>query len=172
MRGLWAGLLVLAAGVLLIGAGLIIFTLVERVVPPDDDWYLVVRAPGTEGTIIGMDELRLIGNRTVEMVLLGTGEDGKPHLYTGLLLKDLAGHLNVTDYGSVTVRAADTYSKKLTRQQVTDHDVLLAMGRDGKDLAGRSDGGNGPVRLVLPQEAVGTYNAQHCVKWVSEVVFE
>lgn len=172
MRGAMAAVIVLVLGAGLIGAGILVFSSVDRVVPHEDRWYILVKAPGMENATIGMEELRRIGNRTVETTLLGTGEDGRPHRYTGLLLSDLAREMNVTTYDTVTVRAVDTYSKMLTREQVEDHATLLAFKKDGKDLAPRSEGGTGPVRLVLTQATVGTYNAQHCVKWVSEVVFE
>ena len=172
MKGALTAGIVLLVSLALIGGGILVLEMVDRVVPPDDDWYIMVKAPGKENRTIGLEELSGMGNRTVEMALLGTGEDGKPHRYTGLLLRDLAQVLNITTYETVTVRAVDTYSKKLTKGQVDGHDALLALSKDGKGLAPRSKGGTGPVRLVLPQDAVGTYNAQHCVKWVSEVVVE
>ncbi len=164
--------MVLAFSALLIGAGILLFGLERRVKPPENDWFVLVRSPGSDGIKIGMEELRGLCNITVEMALLGTGEDGRPHAYAGLPVRDLARYAGIVAYTKVTVRAADTYSKLLTRDQVMEHDILLAVKKDGKDLAPRSAGGTGPVRLVISQDAVGTYNAQHCVKWVSEVVFE
>lgn len=172
MKGVWGAALVLTFSALLIGSGILLFGLENRVKPPEDDWFVLVRSPGRDDLKIGMEELRGLCNITVEMALLGTGEDGRTHTYTGLPVRDLARQAGIAAYTKVTVRAADTYSKLLTRDQVMEHDVLLAVKKDGKDLAPRSAGGTGPVRLVISQEAVGTYNAQHCVKWVSEVVFE
>ena len=69
----------------------------------------------------------------------------------------------------VTVRAADGYSRSFSISDL-DGGILLVYEKDGNELKGRSEGGDGPIRLIVSQEHAGTFNAQFSVKWVSEVV--
>jgi hypothetical protein len=119
-----------------------------------------------------MEQLRSLPSVDLGFKLLGTGEDGRVHTYKGVLLRDLLREAGVENYTKATIRAADTYSRSFARSDIDEFNLMLAYGKDGSELAPRSDGGPGPVRLIAPQEAVGTFNAQHCVKWVSEVVVE
>ena len=172
MKGIWTGPILFCVAVFLLSAGYLLSTLIERPTPEEDDWYVEVSCPGRNTTRMDLRALQVVGVVDVSMALLGTGEDGKVHSYRGIYVKDLILSLNVTDYTRATAVAADAYSRSFPRSEIEEGGALLAWERDGKALEPRSEGGAGPVRLIVPQETVGTYNAQYCVKWVSGLVVE
>ncbi len=157
-------------GILLVAAGILIYMGSDRVTPDEDDWFVRVSGMVENETDIHMEEFRGSNTSVFSMALEGTGEDGKEHDYRGVpLLELLVGqglHENAT---RVAVRAADGYSRSFSISDL-DGGIILVHEKDGEELKGRSEGGDGPIRLIVSQEHTGTFNAQFSVKWVSEVV--
>ena len=157
-------------GILLMLMGALIYMGSDRVSPDEDDWFVRVSGMVENGTDIHMEEFRGLNTSVFSMALEGTGEDGEKHDYRGTPLMGLLDGLGVHDNATrVTVRAADGYSRSFSISDL-DGGILLVHEKDGKELEGRSEGGDGPIRLIVSQEHAGTFNAQFSVKWVSEVV--
>jgi DMSO/TMAO reductase YedYZ molybdopterin-dependent catalytic subunit len=166
----WAFLILLAAAILLL-AGLLVFRTIPRETPDEDDWYVMVSGSVQNGGRFHIDEMRDIGEVEFTMSLLGTSEDGKEHRYKGIALSTLLQHCGI-DNGSTrcTVRASDAYSTSFSISEYPWEGIYLAWEKDGKALKSRSEGGPGPVRLLVSQDIAGEYNALRCVKYVSEVI--
>ena len=142
----------------------------DRVAPDEDDWFVRVSGMVGNETDIHMEEFRGLNTSVFSMALEGTGEDGEKHDYRGTPLMELLVGQDVYENATtVTVRAADGYSRSFSISDL-DGGILLVYEKDGNELKGRSEGGDGPIRLIVSQEHAGTFNAQFSVKWVSEVV--
>ncbi len=157
-------------GILLMVVGTLIYMASDRVTPDEDDWFIRVSGMVGNETEIHMEEFRGLNTSVFSMALEGTGEDGEKHDYRGTpLMELLVGQGLYENATGVAVRAADGYSRSFSISEL-DEGILLVYEKDGKELKGRSEGGDGPIRLIVSQEHAGTFNAQYSVKWVSEVV--
>ncbi|MCU0800132.1 MAG: alkaline phosphatase family protein [Candidatus Thermoplasmatota archaeon] len=88
-------------------------------------------------------------------------------LFRGVMVHDLielkAGSLQFT---SLTFSAGDGFSLSLPWEWAEEGaGTIIAYRQDGAPLAG----GEGPFRLVVPQELAGEYNGQYCLKDVTKV---
>jgi DMSO/TMAO reductase YedYZ molybdopterin-dependent catalytic subunit len=171
LRGLVNVLAVLAIAALLLAGGMFLLRNRDNVEPSEEEWHVLVRGEVTSGGRFIIEDMETLGGTEITITLMGTGEDGREHEYRGIplgsLIEAAAPSTNAT---KVTVRAVDSYSKTLSLEGTQG--AYLVWEKDGKSIPPRSRAGDGPVRLLVSQEMVGTYNAQHCVKWVSEVIVE
>jgi DMSO/TMAO reductase YedYZ molybdopterin-dependent catalytic subunit len=165
-------IIMMIAAVLLL-AGILVFDRIPRDTPDEDDWYVAVKGTVRNGGDFRIDELRDLSEVEFTMSLLGTNEDGRDHRYRGIALGAILDHC-IPGNGSteVTVKASDAYSTSFTLAEANAEGIYLVWEKDGKALKPRSEGGPGPVRLLVSQEIAGEYNAQRCVKYVSEVIVE
>ena len=72
---------------------------------------------------------------------------GETHSYSGPLLRDVLAFAG-PQADSLIVTALDGYQREIALQRVQDHDVILAIRRNGESLA---IGGLGPAFLVWPR---------------------
>jgi len=170
-RGLTVAVVLSCVLAVIVGVALLID--LDTVQPDEDDWYILVRGKVVSGGRYHLEDLMELGKDELRTPLVGTGEDGKPHTYAGILLRNLLSDAGMEDgAGKVTVRAVDALSRSFSVGSLEGSTALLAYEKDGAPLQTRSRGGDGPIRLILEQDEVGSYNAQYCVKWVSEVIVE
>nr|WP_319390265.1 molybdopterin-dependent oxidoreductase [uncultured Cohaesibacter sp.] len=71
-----------------------------------------------------------------------------PHLWRGVLMRDLLDYVG-SKGELVEFRALDGYSVTIPIKDFYDHDVLLALRQNGKDLSIRR---RGPTRLIYPRD--------------------
>ena len=92
--------------------------------------------------------------------------------YTGVSVYYLLTKLaNLTDGTiNVKIKAIDNYSYTLTLEDFNEtRNIIIAYKRDGKYMKSGSEGGNGPLRLIIPPRFQGEYNGQYCVKFVTAI---
>jgi len=142
-------------------------------VPEDEDWYVDVEGKVDDPQRFNMTELRALPVVEQSTTLRGTGEDNEPHTYRGVSLWHLLNISGVhNDSGSVLVTASDGYAYTLDMDDVREsHEsdgevIIVAYEKDGKSLKKTT---GGPLRLIVPKEYAGEYNAQLCVKHVLEL---
>ena len=156
--------------VVLIASTAIFLIIYERDVPKDtEDWWIEIHS-GSNITKIPLRDLKALPAVERGITLAGTGEDGKKHTYRGVSLSYIMEHYSGNDTGIVRVEAVDYYSYRLDADDARNEDsIMLAYEKDGKRMKTKQKGGEGPVRLIIPQNIAGEYNAQHCVKFVYRV---
>ena len=154
----------------LIASTAIFLIVFERDVPKDtEDWWIEIHS-GSNITKIPLRDLKALPAVERKMTLAGTGEDGKEHTYKGISLLFIIENYGENDTGIVRVEAVDYYSFRLRADDARNEDsIMLAYEKDGKRMKTKQKGGEGPVRLIIPQSMVGEFNAQHCVKYVYRV---
>jgi DMSO/TMAO reductase YedYZ molybdopterin-dependent catalytic subunit len=164
MRGLLTAITVSVVAMALLLVGVLILGDREEIGPG----RVLISGKVANGGEYDLDGLRRFGEVDIRMVLLGTGEDGKEHNFKGIPLEVLVLASGPDlDATRVTVSAQDGYSKTFDIEDLDD--AFIVWEKDGGPIPPRSRAGDGPFRLIISQDKVGTYNAQHCVKWVSEV---
>jgi len=172
-KGIVTTSIVIAVAASFLAAGLYLFSGVDRVTPDEDDWFVLVHGQVANELELHISDLEGMGRKDIPMALRGTGEDGEVHAYTGVPLMDLVLEAGPDPNATkVRIRAADAYSASFDMDEVGRGGMYLVWEKDGSALLPRSRGGEGPVRFIVDQATVGTYNAQYCVKYVSEVIVE
>ncbi len=85
-------------------------------------------------------------------------------LFRGISVSDLIDMtIDEDGYTSVTFTAMDGLSMSLPREWVGEGSItMVAYLRDGSQVPE----GEGPLRLIVPQELAGEYNGQYCLKGV------
>lgn len=96
-----------------------------------------------------------------QVTVKGTGHDGKPHQYSGILLNDILTEAGAVPGGKlhgktlakyVVIKAADGYKAVIALPEVNpefnDKNIILANKEDGKLLADKT----GPFQIIIPGE--------------------
>ena len=89
--------------------------------------------------------------------------------YKGILLKDLAILVGANDATTISVLSSDGMSVNISMGDAQNWDIMLARWVDGVPL--NVDNG-GPVKLVFPDDAEGTYTDADWAWWVVRVDFK
>lgn len=110
---------------------------------------------GIELASFSMAEIQAIGEIDFIATLKSSGSDPKDHVYTGVLLKNIFIHANISIEGkeTVVVTAADGYTVAIAMDKFIDDDnVYLAYMRDGELLGTKEDGGSGPYQMIIRKD--------------------
>ncbi|MDP3387700.1 MAG: hypothetical protein Q8S24_10725 [Eubacteriales bacterium] len=110
---------------------------------------------GVELASFNMSEIQAIGEVEFDATLRSSGSDPKDHIYTGVLLKNIFAHANISFDGKKTVvlTAADGYTVAVAIDKFLDDDnVYLAYMRDGELLGTKEDGGSGPYQMIIRKD--------------------
>jgi hypothetical protein len=91
--------------------------------------------------------------------------------YTGVQLWYLVTEVaNVTSEATIRVIAVDQYSYSLSSADLgVDSEIIIAYRKNGELITSREEGGEGPLRLIIPQRFEGEWNGQYCVKFVKTI---
>lgn len=113
------------------------------------------------------EDLRAIGTTVVATVTPYT--DGEP-VFEGVLLRDLLAHVEAEE-APLQMIALNDYRATIPAQDPNEHDVLLAMKRDGERMPVRD---RGPIWVIYPSEndvAMNMLRHDHKMVWqLSEIV--
>jgi len=160
--------IVIGVNVLLVTSLITLYFTVWRTANKGEEGFLIITGLETGDLRYTIEDLEAMPNITREYLLQGTPTFSAN--YTGVSLYYLLTEkANLTD-GSTRVKviAIDNYSYTLTLDACNaTRDIIIAFKKNGEYLKSGANGGNGPLRLIIPQSAVGAYNAQYCVKYVT-----
>ncbi|MBN1328094.1 MAG: molybdopterin-dependent oxidoreductase [Candidatus Heimdallarchaeota archaeon] len=128
--------------------------------------YLTISGDINSNIILNITQLEAMPKISQEYFI-----QGNPNIlanYTGVsvyyLITEIANYTNPNS--SFKVKAIDNYQYVLTMNQINStRDIIIAYMKDGEYLKSGSEGGTGPLRLIIPQ-SVEEYNGQYCVKYV------
>jgi hypothetical protein len=156
-------IIIAAINVILIGSILTIYFVWWK--PEGETGFLTITGID-EDIKLSIDELRNFPNISQEYTLQGTPTFTAN--YTGVSVYYLVTEIaNVITEVDVKVKASDGYAYTLTFDEInSSQDIIIAYMKDGESLKSGSVGGNGPLRLIIPQRFSGEFNAQFCVKYV------
>jgi DMSO/TMAO reductase YedYZ molybdopterin-dependent catalytic subunit len=134
-----------------------------------EDWTLTLKGDIEQEITLKIDDLYLMPNITQDYIIQGnptfTAE------YTGISLYYLVTQkANITAPATIKVKAIDQFSNSLTMDEInTTREIIIAFKKNGENITHHSAGGEGPLRLIIPQKFEGDYNGQYCVKFVTEI---
>lgn len=89
-------------------------------------------------------------------------QGGEPRVFTGPLVRDVLAAAGAEGELAI-VSAFDGYQREIPVARLEDHDVILALTRDGEPLA---MGGFGPAMLVWPRDTDAALAGQNDDDWV------
>ncbi|MFW9924189.1 MAG: molybdopterin-dependent oxidoreductase [Candidatus Thorarchaeota archaeon] len=135
-----------------------------------NEWSLTITGEVENDVVLSIDELVTLPNITRSYLLQGnptfTAE------YTGVSLNYLITEIaNITENVRVRVIAVDQYSYTFNFENdlVNNSEIIIAYLKNGEYIKSRSKGGEGPLRLIIPQRFEGEFNGQYCVKYVNTI---
>jgi DMSO/TMAO reductase YedYZ molybdopterin-dependent catalytic subunit len=154
----------------------IVFVLLLVVTVPI--YFYIRQNAGTEGSIefrgtvsnpvnVTVSELKTFSSVTLQVKLTSSSSPKENGVfdYTGVPLRVLLEHAGVFENAtSVYVQASDGYATTLTLQKVMEENenLILAYEKDGIALEPLTEGGEGPVRLVIATD-------EYAQMWIKSV---
>lgn len=161
-------LAVVIANIVLVGT---VVTLYFTVLHDDDqveEGKIIITGLVDQQINLTLVDLEMMPNITREYTILGN-PDIKDD-YTGVPLEYLITEVaNITENYRITVYALDGLARYFYLNDIiANPGFIIAYKRGGEYLKSMSEGGNGPFRLIVPEE-YNTNNGQFCVKYVSEI---
>jgi DMSO/TMAO reductase YedYZ molybdopterin-dependent catalytic subunit len=154
---------------------LIVFVLLVVAVVPI---YLYIRQnAGTEGVIqvtgavnnpanVTVSELKTFPSVTLQVTLTSSSSPQENGIfnYTGATVRDILEQADALESAtSVYVQASDGYGTTLSFQEIMQNEkTILAYEKDGEPLKPFTEGGEGPVRLVIATD-------EYAQRWIKSV---
>ncbi len=155
----------------ILGASLvaIYFTTFNQNGTNEEEWTLTIKGDVEQEVILKIEDLEAMPNITREYIVQGTPTFSAE--YTGVSLYYLVTKIaNITSAAIIKVISIDLFSNSLTLDEINStRDIIIAHKKDGNNITSHSDGGEGPLRLIIPQKFEGEYNGQYCVKFITEI---
>ncbi|HUT79681.1 MAG TPA: molybdopterin-dependent oxidoreductase [Candidatus Bathyarchaeia archaeon] len=158
--------IILAVNLILVSAIVTLYFTIWKPSRVGEEGYLTITGEIGNNIVFNVTQLEVLPNITQEYFL-----QGNPNIlanYTGVsiyyLITEIANYTNPNS--SFKVKATDNYQYTLTMTQINNtRDIIIAYMKNGEYLKSGSEGGNGPLRLIIPQ-SIEQYNGQFCVKYV------
>ncbi|NHJ47558.1 MAG: molybdopterin-dependent oxidoreductase [Asgard group archaeon] len=138
---------------------------------PDDEWELMIT-----GNIIG-DDFNLTLTEITSMPYFEQGYIIKgsttvEYVYRGVSISHLIANEIPVEANATTITfvAIDQYEISFSISELTSDDAnILAYARNGQYLLNQTAGGNGYLRLIIPQTSEDDFNGPSCLKWIVEI---
>lgn len=124
-----------------------------------DDAILVVVVDGQPVGEVGLGDLRALGGEEFSVVLRSSGKEPQENAYTGIALSRVLeevkpGILDGRELVSVT--ALDGYAVAYSAEEIRQPEhIYLVWAKDGAPLAGKAQGGSGPLLVIARQDEFG-----------------
>lgn len=129
--------------------------------PKADDTVAFVVITDTRESPVTVRELEALG--LYRVTTTSPWEEGNL-TFEGVLFSNVVEHLGLGEANAVRLRALDSYTQVIPRQDWVDKPLILATRQDGKQLTRRTQG---PTRIIYPLPEYPAYNAAlHDGRWV------
>lgn len=132
-----------------------------------DEAIVALKSSDNEATF-NITEIKQLGEKEFSANLKSSGKEAEQHKYTGVPLKNVFGHANISLEGKeqIIVKAVDGYTVALMVDEVLDDDnVYLAYEMDGEPFGKKEDGGKGPYQVIIRKDQF----SQRWCKFVTEI---
>lgn len=134
-----------------------------------DNPRLRITAQGEEVAVLELQELIDLGAHEFQATLRSSGSPDRDSSYRGVSLKAVLEHVDpglVQRAREIIARAEDGYvvAYSIDELQMADH-LYVVFEEEGKPLAGKGQGGSGPLLLMARQDEFG----QRWCKFLVEV---
>jgi DMSO/TMAO reductase YedYZ molybdopterin-dependent catalytic subunit len=131
--------------------------------------YLQIKGNVNQQLNMTLNEITTIQsvNLTAQLTSSGNPQENGLFNYTGVPLWSLLEHAGISENAtSVYVVASDAYGTVLKVKEVKDNPkIVIAYMEDGEMIKSQSEGGYGPLRLIVGTDAF----ANRWVKWVVSI---
>ncbi|MBD3191331.1 MAG: molybdopterin-dependent oxidoreductase [Candidatus Heimdallarchaeota archaeon] len=136
---------------------------------PAEEWTLKLTGDIANEIELAIPDLEEMPSLEKEYYLQGNPSFSAE--YTGVKLWYLVTQVaNITGDVTIRIAAIDQYSYSLNLAALnSDSEIIIAYKKNGEYIKSYFDGGEGPLRLIIPQRFEGEFNGQYCVKYVNEI---
>ena len=111
------------------------------------------------------EEICSMESVSFEKEIVSSNKDGESGLYEGVPLREILSAADpsiLTECGSVTARAVDGFVSAYIMSEVVGSDsIVVVHEKDGEPLKKKSEGGNGPLRIVAKDDTYGTRSTMY-----------
>lgn len=154
-RGNWLILLTLLILAVLIGV------LAWANAPPSGEGTTItIKKDGIVLKVWTLERISALPYREISKNIQSASQQDESGLYRGValsLLLEQTGPGLPADGDQIITRAADGYTAAFSVDEVLlDGNIIVAYARDGQPLGDRADGGSGPFRIIIRDDAFGT----------------
>jgi len=158
--------IVITINVILIGSIITLYFMVWKPSRVGEQGFLTITGANIEEIKLSIKELEALPNITKNYVLQGNPTFSAN--YTGVSVYYLVTVIaNVSENVEVKVIASDNYFNILTLDELNQtKEIIIAYKKNDDYIKSGNQGGEGPLRLIIPQRFPEDYNAQFCVKYV------
>lgn len=148
----------------------IIETISSETSNPTPEWILTATGKVDISSSFDLNQIKAMQSTTIMATLKSSGhpEENGVFQFTGVTLWSLLQQTGIeNDAVIVRVKASDGFSASLLVEEIQENSerILLAYMKDGQMIKAETDGGEGPLRLVVGSD---TY-ASRWVKYVSSI---
>ncbi|NHJ41378.1 MAG: molybdopterin-dependent oxidoreductase [Asgard group archaeon] len=169
MKKQYKTLLIIAiVNIILLGSILPVYFIVWKPSIIGEEGKLTITGIIDTNLVFNITQLEEFPNITQEYLLQGTPTFTA--YYTGISLFYIVTEIaNITEQINVRVIAIDQLSYTINLNDLNNsQDIIIAYKKNNEYMKGKSQGGEGPLRLIVPQSFTlpDQFNAQYCVKWV------
>lgn len=107
-------------------------------------------------TIIHLDDVMKFDLTEFEATVRSSGNQSEVVLFSGILLNDFLNYLEIPLLGTETVvfKSIDGFQSRVSAAEILQPDnVYLVLKRNQQKTVGRSEGGTGPMEIVIALDA-------------------
>ena len=133
-----------------------------------DGYSLSVSRNGEVLKTFSLDQIKKMDSVTVRKTIRSGSKKDEEGLFKGVPLSTI---LNKTDKsileecGTFTTFAGDSFSSALSAEDMLDrNNVLVIYAKDGKDLMPISEGGEGPMRIIIQSDQFGNRSTMNLIR--------
>ena len=151
------------------------FTVFNNNNSSEENWTLTIKGDISQEISFNINEtineLEQFPSITQWYVMQESGTSRFNASYTGVSLYYILTEIaNATSNVNVRIGAIDQLSRTFDFNLINEtRNMIVAYLKNGEVIKSFYDGGTGPLRLIVPQRYDGDYNAQFCVKFVTEI---
>jgi len=158
------------------GNGLILLTLLILAIltgvlawanapPPGTDATLTIEKDGVVLKVWTLEQIRALPASEVTKNIQSASHPAESGVFRGVALYVLLEQTEtdlLTGAANIITRAADGYTVSFTAGEILpDGNIIVAYARDGQPLGRLADGGTGPCRIIIRDDAFGTRGTKY-----------
>ena len=137
--------------------------------PTGEGYALTISREGEDVRAFSLSEIKKMDAETVEKEIVSSSHEDEKGAFTGVplaALLDAADPSIRKECETFVTLAGDSYSSALSAEEVAEeNNVLVVYQKDGRDLTPFSEGGTGPMRILILSDEYGN----RCTKYLIRV---
>ena len=131
-------------------------------------YSLEITRNGEAVKTFSLDEIKKMKTVTVKKKIESTSHEDESGEYTGVPLEDILNKADgklLSQCDTFITLAGDSFSSALSADDIAKKDnVIVVYEKDGKDLAPFTEGGAGPMRIIIQADDYGNRSTKYLIR--------